>query len=78
MLAVLATLYEAIGDLAIAISPVIPDAAAKLLDQMGIPAGERSLAALSDGQRYARLVESGFTLQPPVPIFPRLDQPQPA
>jgi methionyl-tRNA synthetase len=78
MLAVLATLYEAIGDLALAISPVIPTAACKLLDQMGIPAGERSLAALSDTGRYARLVQSGFTLQPPVPIFPRLDQPQQA
>jgi methionyl-tRNA synthetase len=75
MLAVLATLYEAIGDLALAISPVIPTASAKLLDQMGIPAGERSLAALADTRRYARLVESGFTLQPPVAIFPRLDQP---
>jgi methionyl-tRNA synthetase len=78
MLAVLATLYEAIGDLALAISPVIPTAASKLLDQMGIPAGERSLAALRDTGRYARLVQSGFTLKPPVPIFPRLDQPQQA
>jgi methionyl-tRNA synthetase len=75
MLAVLATLYEAIGDLALAISPVIPSAAAKLLDQMGTPQGERSLAALGDTGRYARLVESGFTLQPPVAIFPRLEQP---
>jgi methionyl-tRNA synthetase len=78
MLAVLATLYEAIGDLALAISPVIPTAAAKLLDQMGIPDGERSLAALGDTGRYARLVETGFTLQPPVAIFPRLEQPQQA
>ena len=78
MLAVLATLYEAIGDLALAISPVIPNAAAKLLDQMGIPDGERSLAALGDTGRYGRLVESGFTLQPPVAIFPRLEQPQQA
>jgi methionyl-tRNA synthetase len=78
MLAVLATLYEAIGDLALAIAPVIPDASTRLLDQMGIPAEERSLAALADESRYARLVASGFTLQPPVPIFPRLDQPAPA
>jgi methionyl-tRNA synthetase len=78
MLAVLATLYEAIGDLALAISPVIPNAAAKLLDQMGIPAGDRSLAALSDKGRYGRLVETGFTLQQPVAIFPRLEQPQQA
>jgi methionyl-tRNA synthetase len=76
MLAVLATLYEAIGDLALAISPVIPASAARLLDQMGVPEGERSLAALADTDRYARLVASGFELQPPSPIFPRLDQPQ--
>jgi methionyl-tRNA synthetase len=75
MLAVLATLYEAIGDLAVAISPVIPDAANKLLDHMGISESERDLAALGDTGRYARLVESGFTLQPPVPIFPRLESP---
>jgi methionyl-tRNA synthetase len=78
MLAVLGTLYEAIGDLAVAISPVIPASAAKLLDQMGVPEGERSFAALSDAGRYARLAASGFTLAPPVPIFPRLEQPQEA
>jgi methionyl-tRNA synthetase len=76
MLAVLATLYEAIGDLAVAISPVVPSSAARLLDQMGVPAQERSYAALKDEGRYARLAASGFTLQPPVPIFPRLEAPQ--
>jgi methionyl-tRNA synthetase len=75
MLAVLATLYEAIGDLAVAISPVIPGSAAKLLDHMGVPPDERTFAALADAGRYSRLGASGFTLQPPSPIFPRLDQP---
>jgi len=75
MTAVLATLYEAIGDLAIAIQPIIPASAAKLLDAMGTPAEERGYAALEDGSRYARLAASGFTLAMPTGIFPRLDMP---
>ena len=75
MNAVLATLYEAIADLAIAIQPVIPAAAARLLDQMGVPAEERDYAALGDDGRYARL--AGSRLHPPdaVGIFPRLEVP---
>ncbi|HEU0099527.1 MAG TPA: methionine--tRNA ligase [Allosphingosinicella sp.] len=75
MTAVLATLCEAIVDLAVAIAPVVPRSAAKLLDQMGVPAGERDFAALADTGRYARLAGSGFTLEPPAPIFPRLELP---
>jgi methionyl-tRNA synthetase len=73
MEAVLATLYAAILDLAIAIQPVVPAAAERLLDQMGAPAEERSFHSLADPERYARLAASGFTLRPPVPIFPRLE-----
>jgi len=75
MTAVLATLYEAIGDLAVAIAPVIPASAAGLLDAMGIPADERDYAALDDEGRHERLAASGFTLAAPAPIFPRLDMP---
>ncbi|MEA3043332.1 MAG: methionyl-tRNA synthetase [Sphingomonadales bacterium] len=75
MMAVLATLYEAIADLAIAIQPIIPASAAKLLDAMGVPAGERDYAALDDDGRYRRLAASGFILQMPSPIFPRLEMP---
>ena len=75
MLAVLATLYQAIADLALAISPIIPGSATKLLDQMGVPPEERSLDAFADLGRYTRLAASGFTLQPPSPIFPRLEAP---
>jgi len=73
MRAVLATLYQAIGDLAIAIQPVIPEAAGKLLDQMGTKSEERGFDALADDRRYARLAASGFTLALPTPIFPRLE-----
>jgi methionyl-tRNA synthetase len=75
MTAVLATLYEAIVDLAIAVSPVIPRGAARLLDQMGVPADERDFTVLADPSRYQRLAASGFTLALPSPIFPRLEMP---
>jgi methionyl-tRNA synthetase len=75
MIAVLATLCEAIVDLAVAIAPVVPASAMKLLDQMGLAEGERSFTALADGGRYARLAASGFVLEPPAPIFPRLELP---
>jgi methionyl-tRNA synthetase len=75
MTAVLATLYAAIRDLAIAIQPVIPGSAAKLLDMMGVPENERSYAALEDTESYQRLATSAFRLAPPTPIFPRLEMP---
>jgi methionyl-tRNA synthetase len=75
MVAVLATLYVAIADLAIAIQPVIPAAAGRLLDQMGVPLEGRDFAALQDAGRYERLVGSGFTLALPQPIFPRMEAP---
>jgi methionyl-tRNA synthetase len=65
MNAVLATLVEAIRMLAIAIQPVIPASAAKLLDQLGVPEGSRSLSAITESVR--------FDLSPPSPLFPRLD-----
>jgi methionyl-tRNA synthetase len=74
MKAVLATLYAAIRDLAIAISPIIPASSARLLDQMGIPADERSLKAIEDVDSYSRLAASGFRLAAPSPIFPKLEQ----
>src|SRR3954466_4984003 len=73
MEAVLATLYRAIADLGIASQPVVPGAAARLLDQMGVEA--RDYAALRDDRRYARLAASGFTLAPPTPIVPRIELP---
>ena len=60
MTAVLATLYEAIADLAIAIQPVIPASAGELLDAMGVPAGERDLCRARRRDRYARLAALGL------------------
>jgi len=71
MNAVLETLFRAIRDLAIAISPVIPAACDRLLDQLGAEA--RDYAALEDGGWYDRLAASCFVLAPPTGIFPRLE-----
>jgi methionyl-tRNA synthetase len=76
MKVVLQTIFMAIRDLAIAIQPVVPDKAAALLDQLGIPAEERDYAALADAHWFSRLVQSGFTVDRPTPIFPRLELPE--
>ncbi|QDH34850.1 methionine--tRNA ligase [Porphyrobacter sp. YT40] len=75
MKAVLQTLFMALRDLGIAIQPVVPEKAAALLDQLGIPEGERGYAALADVDWFSRLVASGFTVAPPTPLFPRLELP---
>ncbi|MEM9084582.1 MAG: methionine--tRNA ligase [Pseudomonadota bacterium] len=75
MKVVLQTLFVALRDLAIAIQPVVPEKAAVLLGQMGVPADERDYANLSDTDWFSRLVESGFTLEKPQGVFPRLELP---
>jgi methionyl-tRNA synthetase len=73
MAAVLATLFMCIRDLAVAISPVVPGSAGRLLDAMGVAAGERDMAAVADAEWYGRLAGSGFRLGAPFPVFPRLE-----
>jgi methionyl-tRNA synthetase len=75
MKAVLQTLYVALRDLAIAVQPVVPEKAAALLDQLGVPQDERTYAALTDTEWFNRLVASGYTVPPPTPLFPRLELP---
>jgi methionyl-tRNA synthetase len=72
MNAVLATLVQAIRLLAIAIQPVIPASAARLLDQLGVPQEGRDFAALADEMAYEELT-AAHKLAPPSPTFPRLD-----
>ncbi|MDP9056262.1 MAG: methionine--tRNA ligase [Pseudomonadota bacterium] len=72
---VLAVLFQCIRDLAIAIRPVIPGSADRLLDQMGIPPGERDQAALVDTGWYTRHCATGFRLSQPMGVFPRLELP---
>ena len=73
MQAVLATLFLCIRDLAIAIRPVIPQSADKLLEQMGIEPGARDHEALYNVEWYRDLAKSGFKLEQPQPLFPRLE-----
>ncbi|MEE1876410.1 methionine--tRNA ligase [Altererythrobacter litoralis] len=75
MVAVLMTLFRCVRDLAIAVRPVVPTSADRLLDQLGIPANERDFAALDDAEWFARLVNSGFRLEQPQGVFPRLELP---
>jgi methionyl-tRNA synthetase len=70
MHAVLGTLLRAIRQLAIAILPVVPASANRLLDQLGVE--QRDHGALDDDGWYDRLVSQGFRIEPPTPIFPRI------
>jgi methionyl-tRNA synthetase len=74
---VLATLFICIAQLAIAALPVIPASAGKLLDQMGIPESVRNFAELSS-HWYSPLAESGYRLEQPQGLFPRLELPEEA
>jgi len=75
MEAVLLTLFMAIRDLAVAISPVVPAAAARVLDQLGVPQDARDLAALGSADWFAARVASGEPLAQPTGVFPRLELP---
>jgi len=72
MKTVLATLYICIAELAVAIQPIIPESAAKLLDRMGIDQALRTFDGIGS-HWYSPLAESGFRLEQPVPLFPRLE-----
>ncbi len=71
---VLATLYICIAQLAVAIAPVIPGSAARLLNAMGVPEDRRGFTAIG-GHWYSPLAESQYRLTAPTPLFPRLDMP---
>ena len=77
MTAVLQTLFMAIRDLAIAIQPVVPEKAGAVLDQLGITADRRSFADLGDAAWYPALTAGGHRIEPPKPVFPRLELPEP-
>ncbi|MEQ1640413.1 MAG: methionine--tRNA ligase [Novosphingobium sp.] len=72
MQTVLATLYIAIAQLGVAILPIIPASAGKLLDAMGIAPELRTYQAIQS-HWYSPLAESDFRLDQPVGLFPRLE-----
>lgn len=75
MRAVLLCLFMAIRDLTIAILPVVPASADRVLDQLGIPRDQRGINDLADAGWYMQRVASGDPIQQPVPAFPRLELP---
>jgi methionyl-tRNA synthetase len=58
---------EVLRQVAILVQPIVPGAAAALLDQLGIAEGERDFTALGASRRLA----PGTVLPPPSPVFPR-------
>jgi methionyl-tRNA synthetase len=75
MQTVLATLYICIAVLAVAIRPVIPGSADRLLDTMGVDPELRTFDGIL-GHWYSPLAESDFRLGQPTPLFPRLELPE--
>jgi methionyl-tRNA synthetase len=71
---VLATLFICIAQLAIAVQPIIPGSATKLLDQMGVPQDVRNYAR-AGSHWYSPLAEGGFQIAQPTGLFPRLELP---
>jgi methionyl-tRNA synthetase len=65
---------EVIRQVAILAQPFMPVSAAKLLDLLAVPAGEREFANLGGAQRLA----PGTTLPAPVGVFPRYIDPEKA
>jgi len=65
---------EVVRQIAILVQPVMPAASSKLLDSLGVPANERSFAALGGAKRIA----PGTTLPAPQAVFPRYIEPSAA
>ena len=72
---VLMALFWCVRDLAIALRPVTPGSIDRLLDQMGIEPAARDFAALSDESWFSTLANTGFRLEQPTGVFPRLESP---
>ena len=64
---VLAVLVETIRQAAILVQPVMPDSAARILDQLGVAQSDRGFERLAGGGR----ISAGVTIGKPEPVFPR-------
>ena len=60
---------EVIRQIAILAQPVMPDAAGKLLDILGVEKNARDFAS------FGTRMKAGAQLPPPIPIFPRYVEP---
>jgi methionyl-tRNA synthetase len=63
---------EIIRQVAILAQPVVPQAAAKLLDLLAVPQDERNFAMLGEGKR----LKAGSSLPAPSGVFPRYVEPE--
>ncbi|MFN3448191.1 MAG: methionine--tRNA ligase [Roseococcus sp.] len=69
MALVLRELHDALRVFATLLQPVMPGTMARMLDQLGVPEGARSLAAL------ATPLPGGVVLPPPAPLFQKMQNP---
>src|SRR5262249_47527764 len=69
---VLYTTAEVIRQVAIVAQPVIPTAASRFLDLLGVPADQRDFSTIGGTGRLA----PGGMLPPPAPVFPRYVEPE--
>ncbi len=70
---VLYVLAEVIRHLGLYIQPFMPESAAKILDQLAVPDSARDFAHAGEGAALT----PGTTLPGPVPVFPRIPEPEP-
>jgi len=70
MKVVLYVLLEVLRRVAILYQPIIPNGAAAILDQLGVPMAERDFDWLETGS-----VRMGAQLEKPEPVFPRIELP---
>jgi methionyl-tRNA synthetase len=68
---VLYTTAEVVRQVATLTQPFMPQASARLLDLLAVPADRRDFATLGGGWRIA----AGSALPPPTPVFPRYVEP---
>lgn len=73
MATVLYVLAETLRHIGILLQPFMPDATGRLLDQLAIPAYQRTFASLGDASRLV----PGTPLPPPQGLFPRVVDPLP-
>ncbi|HEU0070428.1 MAG TPA: methionine--tRNA ligase [Alphaproteobacteria bacterium] len=71
MATVLYVLAETVRRLSLLLQAVTPDAAAKLLDQLAVPPGERGFASFGKGH----MLPAGTALPAPAGVFPRYVEP---
>jgi methionyl-tRNA synthetase len=75
MVEVLATLHTAIFHLTLALMPFAPTGAGRILDQLGVADSDRIIPLHENGCWNAHNLRWVQNLNPPIPIFPRLELP---